>query len=89
MPVISALRGDVLAVQLPHRILRRICHRNIELVFQNPDIKPDIGIRNPLTRLHRIVDQISNQRAEIDITYGQLRRAGRLVIHTDAVFFGE
>ena len=60
--------------------------KKIGLVFQNPDIKPDIGIRNPLTRLHRIVDQISNQRAEIDITYGQLRRAGCLVIHVDTVF---
>ena len=68
MPVISALRGDILAVQLPHSILCCIRNGNIQLVFQHTNIKPDIGIRNPLTRLHRIVDQISNQRAEIEMT---------------------
>lgn len=45
MPVISALRGDILAVQLPHSILCCIRNGNIQLVFQHTNIKPDIGIR--------------------------------------------
>ena len=89
MPVISALRGDILAVQLPHSILCCIRNGNIQLVFQHTNIKPDIGIRKALACLHRIVNQISDQRAEINITHRKIGRAGCLVIHADAVLFGE
>ena len=89
MPVISALRGDILAVQLPYHILRGIRNRNIKLIFQHSDIKPDIRIRNPFACLYRIIDQISDQRTEVNIAHRKLRRTGCLVIHADTVLLGK
>ena len=53
---------------------------NIQLVFQHTNIKPDIRIRKALACFHRIVNQISDQRAEINITH---RKIGRAWAETD------
>ena len=89
--MVAPFRGNVFGVKFPHDFIRCIGNRDVELLFEGADVKPKelLLLRDLAAGLDRIVDEVSENDAEVQVADGKILRNHGLVITGDAVLQGQ
>ena len=76
MSVVPTLGGDVLLVQLAHQFSGGVGHRDVQLLSKNSDVQPQKPLlhRQLFARFHRVVNQVAQQHAQVNIADRELGR---------------